>query len=461
MAEAGPALPLRARLAVSARGVFMLAVVGGWVYLAQRFEWLTNEARAVLMLGVLFIAGTAAGQLASVVKLPRLTGYLIAGLIVGPHVLNIIDKHDVHTLSAVNALALALIALDAGAELTVDILRRGVKSLLWQCLTQSTIIVIGAAVIFIALVMTGLLELGGTYSLTTVIAISGVWGVLATSKSPAVMLAVLQETNAKGKVAELALGVVILFDILVLVLFAVAVMFAEAMLVPGREVSLDAMSALGLELFASVAAGTTFGLVVAAFFWMTDKDRLLFLVALGYGVSAFCQYFHYDTLLVFAVAGFVVVNLTKQGEAMIHSVRRLSTPVMVVFFATAGAHLDLALLATAWPFALLFAGTRAGLTWSATRVGSKLANDPPVVKRWLFTSFISQAGVTIGLSALVAERLPSVGETIATLSIAVVGINELIGPVVAKLGLVRAEAEEGVAHAKSEHHVDAPTQEHP
>jgi len=449
VAEAGPALPLRARLVSTARGLFMLAIVGGWVALAHRFDWVTEDARAVLMLGVLFIAGTTAGQVAAMVRLPRLTGYLAAGITVGPHVLGVVDTHDVHTLSVVNALALALIALDAGAELTVDILRRGLKSLLWQCIAQSVVIVVLAAAIFTALVASGLLDLGQDFDMVTLVALAGVWGVLATSKSPAVMLAVLQETRAKGQVAELALGVVILFDIFVLVLFAVAIMFAEAMLIPGREVSLDAMSALGLELFASVAAGTTFGLVVAAFFWITDKDRLLFLVALGYGVSAFCQYFHYDTLLVFAVAGFVVVNLTKQGEAMITSVRRLSTPIMVVFFATAGAHLDLALLATAWPLALLFAGTRAALTVFASKLGSAVAGDPPVVRRWLFTSFISQAGVTIGLSALVAERLPGIGETIATLSIAVVGINELVGPVIAKLGLVRGEAEEASAKAAS------------
>src|SRR5205823_1037999 len=115
------------------------------------------------------------------------------------------------------------------------------------------------------------------------------------------------------------------------------------------------------------------------------KERVLVVVVLAYFLTALCDFLGYDTLLVFVIAGFPVTNLTKLGHALIDTSERLSGGVMVVFFATAGAKLDLESLKQLWPFALAFFAVRAFATLVSTQIGHRIAKDPVVVKKnaWL------------------------------------------------------------------------------
>jgi hypothetical protein len=119
----------------------------------------------------------------------------------------------------------------------------------------------------------------------------------------------------------------------------------------------------------------------------------------------------------------------------------------VVFFATAGAHLDLHLLAQIWPIALTLAVTRAGMTIIGQRVSSHFAGDGPLLRRWGWASLISQAGLTLGLSVVIEAAFPSLGSSFRSLVIATVAINEVVGPVVFKLALDRAQ--DGFWHCPS------------
>lgn len=425
------------RLLTSGRGVLALAVLVGALVLVDFMGWDARSGGALFALGFLLIAGTVAGRLAAVFGLPRLTGYLSVGVLSGPYGLALFGREDVEALTLINGLALALIALQAGAELTLPMLKRSWRSLVFASLSHLLIIAGGMVGVFFLLSrfmgpIAGL-SVGG------IVAIGLVWGAMAVSKAPADTLAILGETRSKGPMAEHALGVVVLLDVLVLVLFAVAMMVARSTIDPSSGgIHIEEIQALGVEVFASVAAGTTFGLVIAFWFWAIGREKLLFTIALAYGVTAFCQYFHYDTLLVFVVAGFVVMNLTREGHDLVETTESAGAAVMVVFFATAGAQLDLGALKTAGGIAAGLAFGRIFFTWLASQIGHRLARDPKVVQRWAFTSFISQAGVTIGLAAIAREELGAAGAELSTLAIAVIGINELIGPIAFKLGLSRA-----------------------
>jgi hypothetical protein len=119
-------------------------------------------------------------------------------------------------------------------------------------------------------------------------------------------------------------------------------------------------------------------------------------------------------------------------------VEETGSVVFVVFFATAGAHLDVALLKSLWPFAVLLAGSRALITWVAHRVGAAMADDEPVLRRWGWSCLVSQAGLAIGIAVVIEKSFPSFGAGFRALAIAVVALNELIGPILFKLGLDRA-----------------------
>ncbi len=138
------------------------------------------------------------------------------------------------------------------------------------------------------------------------------------------------------------------------------------------------------------------------------------------------------------VAGFVVQNLSRQGDAFLHALEQTGSIVYVIFFATAGADLDIPLLRQLWPIAVALACARGLATWVAGRAASRLSNDPPMVKRWGWTGLVSQAGLTLGAAGLVEHAFPELGSGFRALAIATVALNQLVGPVLFKVALDRS-----------------------
>jgi len=123
---------------------------------------------------------------------------------------------------------------------------------------------------------------------------------------------------------------------------------------------------------------------------------------------------------------------------LIKGIERLSLPVYALFFASAGAKVDVGALATLWPFALLLSVSRAAFVWAGTALGAKLSNAEPAVRRYAWFGFISQAGVTLALSTIVARTFPSWGGEVQALIIAMIAIHELVGPIGFQFALRRA-----------------------
>ncbi|MEM7589508.1 MAG: cation:proton antiporter, partial [Myxococcota bacterium] len=360
----------RENILEAVRYAVVLAAVFLVVHLCQRALCGPNMLSPLAALGFVLLAGMATGELVQLVGLPRLTGYMALGVLSGPFCFAFFGAEEVGSLSWMNELALGLIALTAGSELHVKQLVQGGRSLLWAVFFHALCIPVVMAGVFIAL--SPWLGLPAGLSFRSVVALSVVWGVLAMSKAPADTLAILKETGARHRFAQHVLGVVILIDVVVLILFDAAALFAKASLNPHTHVSLHHLMHLLVELGSSCAAGVTFGLVTAAWFWLTGDDLRLgvtFCVVSAFAVGAFCNYLHYDTLLVFMTAGFVVHNLSEQGIRLEHAIENLSFGVMILFFATAGASLNLEALVTLWPFALALASARVLVTFGASYWG--------------------------------------------------------------------------------------------
>ncbi|HVY45647.1 MAG TPA: sodium:proton exchanger, partial [Minicystis sp.] len=178
--------------------------------------------------------------------------------------------------------------------------------------------------------------------------------------------------------------------------------------------------------------------VLAAYLRAVGKQLVVVYVALGFGVTSVLKYLGFEALLTFMVAGFVVQNLSKQGPLLLRSIGRAGGVVYVVFFATAGADLDVPLLRRLWPVAILFVAVRGLVTLGAARASSRLAGDVPSLARWGFAGLISQAGIAIGIGEVIAAAFPSFGAGFRALCIACVALNEMIGPVLFKLALDRS-----------------------
>jgi Kef-type K+ transport system membrane component KefB len=226
-------------------------------------------------------------------------------------------------------------------------------------------------------------------------------------------------------------------DVLVVVEMACVIVAIRPLMSEGGGVSMGDLRELGHEIVGSVAVGTTLGLVLAAYQRLIGGNLVLVLFALGFGFTEFMTYIHIDPLLSFMTAGFIVQNLTLQGEKLLHAVDSTSSLVFTVFFATAGAHLDIPLLQRLWPIALALCSARALTVFVTARWSSRAANDPPVIRRWGWAPLLSQAGLTLGLTVVIARTFPEFGEGFRSLAIASVALNEMVGPVLFKLALDR------------------------
>jgi Kef-type K+ transport system membrane component KefB len=390
----------------------------------------------IAAIGFLLLSGTIVSELLELVGLPHITGYLLAGMVAGPHVLAIVDERTVEALAPVNTIALSLIALAGWAELDLGEVRKAIRSLGWAIIAQFTFNLIGAAGTFLA--MRHFIPFVQGLPLGPLIGVAILWAVLATPRSPSATLGVLSQTRAVGPLASFTLAFVMTCDVAVIALVALAMGVARPLMDPSVSFSGAAFATLGHDLFGSVALGTTLGLLLAAYLRIVNRQMLLILVAIGFGASVIIDYLHFDSLLTFMVAGIVVRNMSRQGKRFVAAIEQTGSIVYVVFFATAGAHLDLPLLRHMWPVALVLTSSRALVTWLAARAASALAHDEPVLRRWSWAGLVSQAGLTLGLAVIIAREFPTFGDAFRSLAVATVALNEMVGPVLFKLALDRS-----------------------
>ena len=433
-------------------GLFVVfAVLWAGAHLAPGHE---GDAALILTLGFLLLAGLLISECVEVIGLPHLSGYLAAGILAGPHVGHLIDHETVSRLTPVNTLALCLIALSGGAELRIESVKQGLRTLLSATVFQTLLVLVGAAAVFYA--VHGYMDFTRDLAPMAVIGVSLLWGVLSISRSPSAALGILSQTHAEGPLARYTIAFIMTSDIVVVTVLAAAITVARTLIDPNVPFSSEAFGTLGHELLGSIALGTTLGLVLAMYLRLVGRQLLVVLVALGFGVTEMLQYLHYDALLTFMVAGFVVQNLSKQGEKLIHGVEQAGAVVYVMFFASAGAHLNVPLLRALWPVALVLALSRVAFTYGAARLASRVAKDEPVIRTWGWAPLISQAGVALGIAQVASRAFPGFGKGFSDLAIATIAMNEICGPIIFKLALDRVGETRAPAPSLADGAAEAP-----
>ncbi|MDB4946427.1 MAG: transporter, monovalent cation:proton antiporter-2 family [Labilithrix sp.] len=418
--------------------VILFGIMWGATLLVPEFH---GSAAVVAALGFLLLAGSLLSELVEVLGMPHLTGYLFAGIIAGPYVLHLVDHEAVKLLEPVNTLAIALIALAGGAELRLDAVKRGLRSLLIALGLQTVIVFVVMTAVFVA----ARPAFVASMPLTGIIGAGMLWGVVSITRSPSACLGVLSQTRASGPLARFSLAFIMSSDVIVVVVLASAITLARPLIDPGASLSSTAFRSLFHEILGSVALGTTLGLVLAAYLRISGQQLLVVLIALGFGATEVLHYLSFEPLLTFLVAGFVVQNLSKQGEKFLHAIEETGGVVYVVFFASAGAHLNVPLLRDLWPLALLLTAARALVTFGVAKLSSKLAKDDPVVRKWGWSALVSQAGVALGIAGIVGSKFPTFGPGLRDLAVACVALNEMVGPVLFKLALDRAKESQALA----------------
>lgn len=390
-----------------------------------------------LAFGFALIAATLAGGLFERLRLPRISGYLLFGLAVGPYAADLISRTMARDLQTVNGLAIALIAFIAGLEINFARIRERLGAILTigSYAIAVPFIVLGGVLFLswpwlpIAPDATGLTRFGMTIVLTTVLV----------SFSPTVTIAVIAESRARGPLSELALAVVVLADLALILGFTFVMQFMRYVSgVTGGE-GVGLLPFLFWDIFGSFAFGAIIGAGFAFYLRLVGRELTLVLLAVCVLMSAAGELLHFEPLLSALAAGLVVENVAPpQGDAMKRAVERSALPVLVVFFAAAGASMDMEALRELWIVAVGLGLLRAFAIWMGAGIGVRRAGlaHSPASQVWM--SLVSQAGVTLGLTILVASEFPGWGTQVQTLVVAMIALHEIAGPVLFRTALVRA-----------------------
>jgi Kef-type K+ transport system membrane component KefB len=387
------------------------------------------EVHSLLTIGLMLVAGHLCGLAANALKLPRITGYISAGLLLSPSVTGVLAEHHVDSLlPLITDMTLGIIAFAIGAGLLVSRVRALGKFILWITLTESVgALMLSSLSLWLAALASPALR---SHDPGTLLGLVLVVGAVSVPTAPAAVLAVVHEIRAAGTVTTTLLGIVALDDALGLILFSGAV--AAATLLSGVSGPSEiGAAAVFQEICGAVITGAVGGLVLERVIRTARRPEVHLVALLGFIFLqvGFCTMYGISPLLANMVMGFTLTNRMQHADELLHQMETLEEPMYCLFFALAGAHFNPGVLTSSILLSIaLLVGRFAGKILG-TVVGGRISHAPAEVKRYLGMTLLPQAGLSLGLIFLARPVLPaSVYDVLLNAMLASIILNEFISP---------------------------------
>jgi len=381
----------------------------------------------LIKLGIALAIGILGGKLAKLVKLPSVSGYLIAGLFVGPAILGdyaVLNNAELSSLTFISELALAFIAFSIGSEFVLSDLKKSGKKIFIITIAE----VIGAVGLVFSLMY---------FVFNQDFAFSIVIASMSAATAPAATLLVMRQYRAYGPMTKTLLSVVALDDVVGIIVFSISLSLAKVSINP-EAVSVSSMILSPLiEIFGSIILGLVLGLILSRLARKErEKDDLqvisIIAIILGVGLS---NLLNLSALLTNIVIGMTIVNTMKKPDRVFNSVNGLVAPFYVLFFTLAGAGLDLKVLVSVGIIGVSYIIARGLGKYLGAFIGGKIAKAEQSVTRYIGLGLLPQGGVSIGLSVIVAQQLPEYALIINTIIMFSVLVYETTGPIFSKLAI--------------------------
>ena len=402
-----------------------------------------------LAIGIMITVGLLGGVLSNKIKFPRVTGYIIVGILFSPSVIHLIPRATIAELDIITHVTLAIVAYLIGTSLRLESIKRLGRSISWITPTQSlgAWLVVTLSMAFLAPSILAVPEatfMGNYFPMALVI------GAIASATAPAVTMAVIREYKARGPLTTTLLAVVALDDAIAVIAFAIAMGIAQPLVNGGSGVALYHMlAAPSLEIAESIGIGTALGFALVYLTKLAKTRALLLTVVLGIILLGAGLANHLGISLIMAnmTIGFVVANRVPDSEPSI-VVEGIEEIVFAIFFVFSGMHFDASVIRTAGVLGLMLFGIRFAGKYYGTVIGARISRSSEEVRKYLGFALVPQAGVALGLALLAAEILPSLGNMLINIVLASVIINELVAPPLTKYAITKAgESEKAIESA--------------
>jgi len=389
-------------------------------------------------LSIVIFIGIVGGRVANYFKLPNVSGFIVGGLLLGPSFFNIIKSGEASSFNIVNEVALAAIAFSVGSEFLMDDIKKVGKDMLIITVAE----VVGALVLVFLVTF---LIFRQSFEFSLVIAS------MSAATAPAGILMVIRELKAQGPLVRTILPVVALDDALGIMAFGIALSVAKLISGVGTFSIFRIIWNPLFEIIGSLILGGVIGFGLSYIAPRTkNRDELLSVVLgailLGTGMA---NQLNLSPLLTCMMIGGVLVNLMHNAKRVFTLIADFTPPINLLFFTIAGASLDLSILSKVGVLGLGYIIARAAGKIIGATIGAKYVKTDEKVVKYLGMSLLTQGGISIGLSMIVARELPQFSEAIITVILFSVLIYEIAGPILAKIAIQKAGEENGALRGKS------------
>lgn len=376
-------------------------------------------------LGLMIFVGMALGRLVKKIKLPNVTGYLLAGLLLGPSILGLLSEEFLSGITVISDAALGFIAFSIGNEFKISYFKRvGATPIIIACLESF----FAVAFVTVALMLAGCTT---TFSL--------VLGSIAAATAPAATIMVIKQYKAKGPVTETLLSVVAIDDATALIMYSISIAAATALSggnATVKELVLKPVIEIGGALVVGAILGFLFLFPMKAF--KKDGNRLSLIIAfifVGLGLSQLCGF---SSLLLCMAMGAVVANFSPDVNQIMKLSDRITPPIFMLFFVASGADLKLSVLPAVGLVGIIYIVVRVVGKMFGASLGAIVCKADKNIRKYLGPALVPQAGVAIGLSLAASSVVPEHASEIRTVILCGTLIYELVGPVIAKTCLKKA-----------------------
>lgn len=382
-------------------------------------------------LGLILLFALLAGHLVKFLRVPEVTGYILAGVFVGPSVLGWISHENLAALRVFSEVALGLILFSIGAVFVLDRVRAVGVSILRVTLAESLL-----AALLVGLAM---LAFGQPWQVALLL------GTISMATAPASTLMVLRERNASGPLTDAITGIIAINNIVCLAAYMLAATVIDLAASVGGEGEVFAtlyrsVYPLFWQLLGSVALGFLVGLLLAS--WATRVHEHGEMLILLTGCVLLCvgaaMVLDLSTLVASLAVGATLTNLSANTRRAFSALSRSDPPFYAIFFVLAGAELNVSLVTSLGILGIVYVAARATGKIIGASFGARKVGFESVVQRFLGLSLMSQAGLALGLTFAVDHRYPELATAVTTVVLAAVTISEVIGPIATRIAIDRS-----------------------
>ena len=397
----------------------------------------------ILIIGIIIFTGFVVGELCTRFRLPKVTGYILAGFILNPDLTHFIPESFIGQTALVTNIALSFITFSVGGTLLFTKIRSLGKPIIFITFFEAEFAFLFVAIFFI-LLGPMVISLPEFTLVSFYIPLSLLLASLASPTDPSATLSVEHEYQAKGEVTSTIMGVAAFDDILGIINYTLAVSIAGICILH-QPLGIYSIAQPFIKILGSIIVGCLFGLFLNILTKIIKKETegvlitlIISLLSLCYGLAGM---FGADELLSTMTMGIVVVNYNIKKEKLFKILERYTEElIFVLFFTISAMHLNFSVLASNYQFILIFVVFRSIGKFSGTILGGKISKASLSVQKFTVGGLIPQGGIVIGL-ALVIKQNPafnSISDIIINVIIGATIIHEILGPVISKFALEKA-----------------------